>query len=38
LDTSTSVAKEAYTALKRGITAMDIYDHRQEIRLPSGLA
>ena len=26
LDTSTSFRKEAYTALKRAITAMDIYD------------
>ena len=33
LDTSTSFAKEAYAALKRAITAMDIYDHAQEIRL-----
>ena len=33
LDTGTSFAKEAYAALKRAITAMDIYDHRQEIRL-----
>src|SRR5438105_13916996 len=33
LDTSTSFAKEAYTALKRAITAMDIYDYPQEIRL-----
>ncbi len=33
LDTSSSVAKEAYAALKRAITAMDIYDHREEIRL-----
>jgi DNA-binding GntR family transcriptional regulator len=33
LDTSTSFAKEAYAALKRAITAMDIYDHPQEIRL-----
>jgi DNA-binding GntR family transcriptional regulator len=33
LDTSTSFAKEAYAALKRAITAMDIYDHTQEIRL-----
>ena len=28
-----SVAKEAYAALKRAITAVDIYDHRHEIRL-----
>jgi DNA-binding GntR family transcriptional regulator len=33
LDTSTSFRKEAYAALKRAITAMDIYDHAQEIRL-----
>jgi DNA-binding GntR family transcriptional regulator len=33
LDTSTSFAKEAYAALKRAITAMDIYNHREEIRL-----
>ena len=33
LDTSTSVAKEAYAALKRAITAIDIYDHAGEIRL-----
>jgi DNA-binding GntR family transcriptional regulator len=33
LDTSTSFAKEAYTALKRAITAMDIYGQAQEIRL-----
>ncbi|MFZ3235024.1 MAG: GntR family transcriptional regulator [Stellaceae bacterium] len=33
LDTGTSVAKEAYAALKRAITAMDIYGHAQEIRL-----
>jgi DNA-binding GntR family transcriptional regulator len=33
LDTSTSFAKEAYAALKRAITAMDIYDHADEIRL-----
>jgi DNA-binding GntR family transcriptional regulator len=33
LDTSTSFRKEAYAALKRAITAMDIYDHSQEIRL-----
>jgi DNA-binding GntR family transcriptional regulator len=33
LDTSSSFAKEAYAALKRAITAMDIYDHREEIRL-----
>src|SRR5947207_12857267 len=33
LDTSSSCAKEAYAALKRAITAMDIYDHPEEIRL-----
>ncbi|HYU14016.1 MAG TPA: GntR family transcriptional regulator [Stellaceae bacterium] len=33
LDTSSSFAKEAYAALKRAITAMDIYDHPGEIRL-----
>ena len=33
LDNSTSFAKEAYAALKRAITAMDIYDHPLEIRL-----
>ena len=33
LDTSSSFAKEAYVALKRAITAMDIYDHPAEIRL-----
>src|SRR5947209_12985738 len=33
LDTSSSFAKEAYAALKRAITTMDIYDHPQEIRL-----
>ena len=33
LDTGISVAKEAYAALKRAITAIDIYDHDQEIRL-----
>ena len=33
LDTSTTFRKEAYAALKRAITAMDIYDHPQEIRL-----
>jgi DNA-binding GntR family transcriptional regulator len=33
LDTGTSFRKEAYAALKRAITAMDIYDHQQEIRL-----
>src|SRR5438105_2106796 len=33
LDTSSSFAKEAYAALKRAITAMDIYGHAEEIRL-----
>src|ERR1700720_3557340 len=33
LDTSISFRKEAYVALKRAITAMDIYDNAQEIRL-----
>src|SRR6266704_4574140 len=33
LDTRSSFAKEAYTALKRAITQMDIYDHAHEIRL-----
>jgi len=33
LDTSSSFAKEAYAALKRAITAMDIYGHPGEIRL-----
>ena len=33
LDTSTTFRKEAYVALKRAIMAMDIYDHREEIRL-----
>ena len=33
LDTSSTFAKEAYAALKRAITAMDIYDHPHEIRL-----
>jgi DNA-binding GntR family transcriptional regulator len=33
LDTGTTYAKEAYAALKRAITAMDIYDHAHEIRL-----
>src|SRR5436305_14755436 len=33
LDTSTSFAKEAYAALKRAITTMDIYGHAEEIRL-----
>ncbi len=33
LDTSTSFRKEAYAALKRAITAMDIYGHPHEIRL-----
>jgi DNA-binding GntR family transcriptional regulator len=33
LDTGSTFAKEAYAALKRAITAMDIYDQPQEIRL-----
>jgi DNA-binding GntR family transcriptional regulator len=33
LDTSTSFRDLAYAALKRAITAMDIYDQAQEIRL-----
>jgi len=33
LDTSSSFAKEAYSALKRAITAMDIYGHAGELRL-----
>src|SRR5439155_891703 len=33
LDTGTTFRKEAYAALKRAITAMDIYDHAHEIRL-----
>ncbi|HEX3860832.1 MAG TPA: GntR family transcriptional regulator [Stellaceae bacterium] len=33
LDTGSTFRKEAYAALKRAITAMDIYDHAQEIRL-----
>jgi DNA-binding GntR family transcriptional regulator len=33
LDTGTTFAKEAYAALKRAITALDIYDHPDEIRL-----
>src|SRR5947208_4494115 len=33
LDTGTTFAKEAYAALKRAITAMDIYDHPAEVRL-----
>ena len=33
LDTGTTFRKEAYAALKRAITAMDIYGHAQEIRL-----
>jgi DNA-binding GntR family transcriptional regulator len=32
-DTGTTFRKEAYAALKRAITAMDIYDHPEEIRL-----
>jgi DNA-binding GntR family transcriptional regulator len=33
LDTSTTFRKEAYAALKRAITTMDIYGHAEEIRL-----
>jgi DNA-binding GntR family transcriptional regulator len=33
LDTGTTFRKEAYTALKRAITAIDIYGHTEEIRL-----
>jgi DNA-binding GntR family transcriptional regulator len=33
LDTGTSFAKEAYAALKRAITAIDIYGHPDEVRL-----
>ncbi len=33
LDTSVSYKARAYLALKQAITEMDIYDHRQEIRL-----
>ncbi len=33
LDTGSTFAKEAYSALKRAICAMDIYDHGSEIRL-----
>src|SRR5262244_413427 len=33
LDTASTFRKEAYAALKRAITAMDIYGHPQEIRL-----
>ena len=33
LDTGTTFRKEAYAALKRAITAMDIYDRPEEIRL-----
>jgi DNA-binding GntR family transcriptional regulator len=33
LDTSTTFRKEAYAALKQAITAMDIYNHADEIRL-----
>jgi DNA-binding GntR family transcriptional regulator len=33
LDTGSTFRKEAYAALKRAITAMDIYDHQEEIRL-----
>jgi DNA-binding GntR family transcriptional regulator len=33
LDAQSTFRELAYAALKRAITAMDIYDHRQEIRL-----
>jgi DNA-binding GntR family transcriptional regulator len=33
LDTASTFRKEAYAALKRAITAIDIYGHAQEIRL-----
>ena len=33
LDTGSTFAKEAYAALKRAITAIDIYDHAEEVRL-----
>jgi DNA-binding GntR family transcriptional regulator len=33
LDTGTTFRKEAYAALKRAITAIDVYDHAHEIRL-----
>src|SRR6516165_5552691 len=33
LDTSSTFRKEAYVALKRAIMAMDIYAHREGIRL-----
>jgi len=33
LDTGTTFRREAYAALKRAITAIDIYDHAEEIRL-----
>jgi DNA-binding GntR family transcriptional regulator len=33
LDTNTSFKKEAYAALKRAITAIDIYDQPEEVRL-----
>ena len=33
IDTGASIAKEAYSALKRAITAIDIYDHPREVRL-----
>ena len=33
LDTNTSFRKEAYSALKRAITAIDIYDQDDEVRL-----
>ena len=33
LDTGSTFRREAYAALKQAITAMDIYDHPEEIRL-----
>jgi DNA-binding GntR family transcriptional regulator len=33
LDTGSTFAKEAYAALKRAITAIDIYDYAEEVRL-----
>jgi len=33
LDTNTSFRNQAYCALKRAITAIDIYDHPEEVRL-----
>jgi hypothetical protein len=33
LNTGSSSRRKAYAALRRAITAMDIYHHQQEIRL-----